>query len=112
MFCRTNKVNNRWGYTEGEGIIDVLGEYSRRGYQIVAVEQCEGSIPIFEAELKSSICIVLGGELSGISSEVIAYADVVVELPACGMANSLNVSVSAGMIVLKAYQAYLSQLVR
>jgi tRNA G18 (ribose-2'-O)-methylase SpoU len=39
-----------------------------------------------------------------VSSGVLAKADQRVELPTMGMANSLNVSMSAGMLVLAAYQ--------
>jgi tRNA G18 (ribose-2'-O)-methylase SpoU len=44
-------------------------------------------------------CIVLGGERSGVSSEVIDDADAAVEIPMLGMANSLNVATAAAILL-------------
>ena len=43
--------------------------------------------------------MVLGGELSGVDPAVVAAADTVVELPTLGMANSMNVAMSAATAV-------------
>ena len=87
-----------------EDTLEVLGAYRERGYQIVVVEQCTGSIPLLETRFSSPVCIVLGGEIRGVNPAVVEAADLVVELPTMGMANSLNVSMSAGMVVLMAFQ--------
>jgi RNA methyltransferase, TrmH family len=42
--------------------------------------------------------LVLGGERSGVSPEVIDAADTVVAVPMLGMANSLNVATTAAIL--------------
>ena len=82
-----------------------MSEYQNRGYQIVVVEQCDGSTSLYETEFTTPTCIVLGGELSGVSPAAIQCADTVVEVPTMGMANSLNVAMTAGIIVAFAYRS-------
>ena len=104
-FTKAARGTMKWvPYTVGEDTVAVIERYRERGYQIVVAEQCEGSIPAWQVVFRDPLCIVLGGELSGVSGEVIAQADQRVELPTMGMANSLNVSMSAGMLVFAAYQ--------
>ena len=43
--------------------------------------------------------------IAGVSDEVLALTDLTVEFLSMGMANSLNVAMSAGMLVFSAYQA-------
>ena len=45
------------------------------------------------------VCLWFGAELVGVSPEVLAEADGVVTIPMLGFAQSLNVSVSAGMVL-------------
>lgn len=90
-------------HTVGEDTLEVVRAYRARGYQIVVTEQAEGSVPVWEAPLHGPLCIVLGAELRGVSDPVLAMADVVVELPSLGMANSLNISMTAAMMVVSAF---------
>jgi len=96
-------------YSVGEVSVDVVQAYRARGYQIVVAEQAIGSVPVWEARLATPMCVVLGAELDGVSEAVLALADVVVELPTLGMANSLNLSMSAAMVAISAYSAFATQ---
>ena len=105
-FVKAARGTYRWvPHVVGEDTLEVLRDYQTRGYQIVVTEQCSGSVPVWEAELASPVCIVLGGETEGVSPTVVDVADLIVELPTLGMANSLNVSMSAGMLVMSAFRA-------
>lgn len=90
-------------YTVGEDTVEVVDGYRARGYQIVAAEQATGSVSPWAAEFRAPLCIVMGAELTGVTEPVLARADVIVELPTLGMANSLNISMSAAMIVMAAF---------
>ena len=104
-FAKSARGTYRWVPHEvGEDTLAVINDYRERGYRIVVTEQCEGSVGLETADLSGPICIVLGGELEGVAPDVVAAADAVVELPTLGMANSLNVSLSAAMMVLSAYR--------
>ena len=107
-FIKAARGTFKWvPHTVGEDTVEVMQRYRERGYRLLVAEQCEGSAPIWETPFTAPLCLVLGGELSGVSGEVLALADHCVELPTMGMANSLNVSMSAGMLVLTAYQQLL-----
>ncbi len=43
--------------------------------------------------------LVAGNEVEGVSQEIVDMADVVLEIPQCGVKHSLNVAVSAGIAV-------------
>ncbi len=72
-------------------------------YKIFAVELDKRSIPYFKAKIKKSdlakIAIVFGNEVTGISKNILKKADKILEIPMAGKKESLNVSVSAGIIL-------------
>ena len=102
-FLKAARGTHGWvPHGHAEDIELVLQGYRERGYQIVAVEQCQGSQALADVVFETSVCLVLGGELTGVSQSIIDAADVVAELPSMGMANSLNVAMSAGIAVYAA----------
>ncbi len=104
-FVKAARGTYHWvPYTVGEDTLEVVRAYQTRGYQVVVTEQCAGSVPVWAAELQAPVCIVLGSEMEGVSPAVVAVADAIVELPTMGMANSLNVSMSAAMLVMSAFR--------
>jgi 23S rRNA (guanosine2251-2'-O)-methyltransferase len=71
------------------------------GYRIIAIEQAEGSIPLqkFSFEAGSKIALVFGNEVAGVSEEVMELIDECVEIPQFGTKHSLNVSITAGIVI-------------
>ena len=109
-FVKAARGTYKWvPHVTGEATVEVLAHYRAEGYHVVAVEQCEGSLPVGEAHFKRPLCLVLGGELSGVSEQALELVDLCVELPTLGMANSMNVAMSAGMVALTAYQQLLKE---
>lgn len=66
------------------------------GVRLVALSE-KAAEPIHETELPLPMCLVLGDEEQGISSEVIRKCEIQVQLPMVGKTGSLNVSVAAGI---------------
>tara|TARA_B100000768_G_scaffold161168_2_gene161107 strand:- start:1198 stop:2106 length:909 start_codon:yes stop_codon:yes gene_type:complete len=66
------------------------------GIRLVALSE-KAAEPIHEAELPLPMCLVLGDEEQGISSEVFHKCEMQVQLPMVGKTGSLNVSVAAGI---------------
>ncbi|GIV37856.1 MAG: rRNA methyltransferase [Cyclobacteriaceae bacterium] len=62
----------------------------------------EASIPYTDADFTQPCAIVLGAEATGVSGEWIAQADANIIIPMQGRADSLNVSVSAAVVVFEA----------
>lgn len=66
---------------------------------IVAVEQDKRSKPFYKVAYTFPLAIVVGNETTGVTQEVLDMADMIVEMPMWGINTSLNVMVSAGIIL-------------
>ncbi|WP_294541498.1 TrmH family RNA methyltransferase [uncultured Rhodoblastus sp.] len=69
------------------------------GYQIAAVELASNSVRPEAFMAKFPVCLVLGGEFDGVSQQVVDLCDAVIEIPMRGMANSINVSTAAAIVL-------------
>lgn len=70
------------------------------GYAIYALEQAEGSHSVLDFKPKGAkVALVLGSETAGVSADVLAACDTVLEIPQRGSKESLNVGVAAGIAV-------------
>ncbi len=65
----------------------------------IVVTDLEGEVSCFHADLKVPTAVVFGSEAFGVSEEFKEAADILMKIPLLGPAESLNVSVSAGVIV-------------
>lgn len=76
------------------------------GYTIVSVEQCEGSVPLGQWQWGSEtrLALVFGNEVSGVAQEVIDASDLTLEIPQVGIKHSLNVAVSAGIVLWEVFR--------
>ena len=70
-------------------------------YTVVSVEQTDESIPLSSCDTLRGhkVVLVFGNEINGVSEEVLAVSDMAIEIPQYGTKHSLNVSVSAGIIL-------------
>ncbi len=66
---------------------------------VIAVEQDRRSKPFNQVEYQFPLAIVVGHETNGVSKEVLAMADTIVELPMWGVNKSLNVVASLGVVL-------------
>jgi tRNA guanosine-2'-O-methyltransferase len=82
-----------------EFVVPYLQSLRNSGYTIVGVEQTSTSIPIQQFTFPEKCVIVLGKEKEGIPAETIQAIDVCVEIPQFGMIRSLNVHVSASIVM-------------
>src|SRR3981081_2784450 len=79
--------------------LDVVGRLSRAGYQIVAVEQAHNSLPYTRQGIyQPPVCLIFGHERAGITPSALDAADLCVELPVYGMANSLNGAMACALV--------------
>ena len=68
------------------------------GARICVLEHTTESVPYHRiARSDFPICLVIGNELTGISPEVVAAADMAVEIPMFGTKQSLNAAVAYGI---------------
>ncbi len=70
-----------------------------QGYQIIATTPHNDSCLIHEFDITKRSAIFFGTEKEGLSPEVIAQADGFLKIPMVGFTESLNISVSAAIII-------------
>ena len=63
----------------------------------VLIEQTKQSKSMYEIDWEFPVCFIVGNEVSGVSEELSAMADIHVELHMRGVKQSLNVSVATGV---------------
>lgn len=80
---------------------DAVNELHTMGYIVFAIEQCEGSTMLDKLVLETDkrYAVVLGNEVKGVKQEVVDMCDGCIEIPQFGTKHSLNVSVTAGIIL-------------
>lgn len=81
---------------------DCLALLKKKGFKIAATSISEDSLPYTALDYTQPIAIVFGNEAEGLSAEALAFADHKIKIPMIGMAQSLNLSVSAGIILYEA----------
>lgn len=68
---------------------------------VVALEQDEKSIPLDTYMAPAELVLLLGEEVNGIPSELLATAQDIIEIPMMGRKESFNVSVATGIALYK-----------
>ena len=88
-----------WQYFEHTE--DAVKWLKELGYTILAIEQCEGSTMLqnFHRKTERKYAIVLGNEVKGVQQQVVDMCDGCLEIPQYGTKHSLNVSVTAGIVL-------------
>jgi len=74
-----------------------LTELKTAGYRIVALEQAPNSIPMAEYSPSEKTVLLLGEEVEGITAELLAECEDIIEIPMVGKKESFNVSVATGI---------------
>ncbi len=80
---------------------EAVNELKQAGYTVLAIEQAHDSINMdtFKAEKGNKYAVILGNEVKGVQQSVIDLSDGCLELPQFGTKHSLNVSVTAGIVI-------------
>ena len=80
---------------------EAVNELKQAGYTMLAIEQAHDSINMdtFKAEKGNKYAVILGNEVKGVQQSVIDLSDGCLELPQFGTKHSLNVSVTAGIVI-------------
>lgn len=81
---------------------ECLAPLKAAGFQIAATHLGEGSIPYTSLDYSHPTAVIFGNEREGLSAAARAEADVLIKIPMFGMVQSLNLSVSVGIILYEA----------
>ena len=88
-----------WSYSKD--CVSIVKELNDKGYITVAVEQVEDSIKLDNLVVDNTkrYALVLGNEVKGVNQQVVDLCNFSLEIPQFGTKHSLNVSVSAGLVI-------------
>ncbi|MEA4919239.1 RNA methyltransferase [Proteiniphilum sp.] len=94
----------QWRYFEET--LSAVEALKREGYTIFSIEQAENSVSLEEMKLdnKKKYAVILGHEVHGVEQKVIDASDGCIEIPQYGTKHSLNVSVTAGIVIWDFFQ--------
>lgn len=89
--------------------LNAVRDLQAQGYTVYAVEQAHNSVTLEEiAEqmvngkwLNGKLAVVLGHEVFGVQQEVVDKCDQCIEIPQYGTKHSMNVSVTAGIVIYR-----------
>ena len=81
------------------------------GVIVYSIEQVEGSTKLQNLQLETNkrYAVVLGNEVKGVHQEVVDMSDGCLEIPQFGTKHSLNVSVTAGMVIWEVAKQFIDK---
>jgi len=81
--------------------LQLVHELQAQQINVLAIEQAEGAQMLNTVQLDQTqtYAVVFGNEVKGVSQEVVSASDGVIEIPQYGTKHSLNISVSAGIVI-------------
>ena len=87
-------------------VLEVIENLKKENIITLAIEQVESAIYLqdFEVEKGKKYALVFGNEVHGVSQEAVALCDGCIEIPQLGTKHSLNISVSAGIVIWDLFQ--------
>ena len=89
-----------------ENVLEVIENLKKENVITLAIEQVESSIFLqdFKVEKNQKYALVFGNEVYGVAQEAVAICDGCIEIPQLGTKHSLNIAVSAGIVVWDLFQ--------
>lgn len=81
---------------------EAVAKLKEKGYFVYSIEQVEGSTKLqnlHSSSLSPGYAVIFGNEVKGVKQEVVDMSNGCLEIPQFGTKHSLNVSVTAGIVV-------------
>ncbi len=93
-----------WEYVPD--IVPLIKKLKLNHFSVFAVEQVEHSIMLQEFQIESNKkqVLIFGNEVKGVHQEAIDLCDGAIEIPQLGTKHSLNIAVSAGIVLWDFFQ--------
>ena len=84
-----------------ENVLEVIEKLKSEGIKVFAIEQVESAIFLqdFKIEKDQKYALVFGNEVFGVAQKAVEICDGTIEIPQLGTKHSLNIAVSAGIVI-------------
>lgn len=88
-----------WEYVEDP--LKLIDKLQQENVKVLSIEQAENAMMLndFSPEKDQRYALVFGNEVKGVQQKVVSASDGVIEIPQLGSKHSLNISVSAGVVL-------------
>lgn len=95
-----------WEYNKNTS--DAISKLKNEGYIIASIEQTEKAVMLqnFKIEKNKKYAVVFGNEVKGVQQEIVDMSDYAIEIPQYGTKHSLNISVSAGVVLWEFFKQF------
>jgi tRNA (guanosine-2'-O-)-methyltransferase len=93
---RHKAKNVPWRYEQDPQV--AIDRMKRDGYQVVALELTDTSVPYHQYHYPDQTCLVVGNEAHGVSKSVLNACDDAVFVPMYGKGRSLNVQTALAVV--------------
>jgi tRNA G18 (ribose-2'-O)-methylase SpoU len=93
-----------WEYQKEVGT--AIEKLQHEGWKVYAIEQVEGAtfLNSFHPQPNERYALIFGNEVYGVSQKAIEQCEGCIEIPQLGTKHSLNIAVSAGIVVWDIFQ--------
>jgi tRNA G18 (ribose-2'-O)-methylase SpoU len=93
-----------WEYQKE--VTEVIAQLQEENWSVFAIEQVENAVFLqdFKVDQNKKYALVFGNEVYGVSQKAISLCEGSIEIPQLGTKHSLNISVSAGIVVWDLFQ--------
>ncbi len=88
-------------WEHSQSVTAVISKLKSEGTTVLAVEQVENAhlLDEFKVVINQKYALVFGNEVYGVSQEAVELCDGCIEIPQLGTKHSLNIAVSAGIVI-------------
>ncbi|HLF52116.1 RNA methyltransferase [Flavobacterium sp.] len=82
-------------------VLEVIENLQKDKVTVLAIEQVQSAVLLqdFEVDTTKKYALVFGNEVFGVSQKAVELCDGCIEIPQLGTKHSLNISVSAGIVI-------------
>ncbi|MBN1158344.1 MAG: RNA methyltransferase [Bacteroidales bacterium] len=87
---------------------EAVQSLKNRKYNIIAVEQTDSSTPLCQLNIRNDMkyALVFGHEVRGVEQKVADLCDESIEIPQLGTKHSINIAVSAGIVLWEFFRFF------
>lgn len=95
-----------WEYCDE--VTSLITRLKAENVRVFAIEQVENSVKLQDFDVKNdqTYALVFGNEVFGVSQAAIELCDASIEIPQEGTKHSLNISVSAGIVIWEFFRKF------
>jgi tRNA G18 (ribose-2'-O)-methylase SpoU len=91
-----------------ESVLEIIENLKKENIITLAIEQVESAVFLqdFKVNKNQKYALIFGNEVYGVAQEAVALCDGCIEIPQLGTKHSLNISVSAGIVVWDLFKQF------